>query len=102
MWKAHVLPGKLEEYVQRHNKIWPEMTKMLDDAGIRNYSIWNFGNELYGYFECDDLQKTQQFQATSEVNMNWQASMAGIMEMDKEPATGEAVRLHRVFLHEGK
>lgn len=102
LWKAHVLPGKLEEYIRRHDEIWPEMTKMLNDAGIRNYSIWNLGNELYGYYECDDLQKTLQFEAASEVNKRWQASMKGLMEMERDPETGEAVRLQIVFLHEGK
>ena len=23
-WKARVLPGKLEEYIRRHDQIWPE------------------------------------------------------------------------------
>ena len=52
-WKATVLPGKLEEYIRRHNEIWPEMKDVLHQAGIRNYTIWNIGNELFGYYECD-------------------------------------------------
>ena len=36
-WKATVLPGKLEEYIRRHNEIWPEMKDVLHQAGIRNY-----------------------------------------------------------------
>ena len=47
-WKATVLPGKLEEYIRRHNEIWPEMKDVLHQAGIRNYTIWNVGNELFG------------------------------------------------------
>ena len=38
-WKATVLPGKLEEYIRRHNEIWPEMKDVLHQAGIRNYTI---------------------------------------------------------------
>ena len=52
-WKATVLPGKLEEYIYRHDNIWPEMKQVLSDAGIRNYTIWNVGNELFGYYECE-------------------------------------------------
>ncbi|MFQ6937771.1 MAG: L-rhamnose mutarotase [Oscillospiraceae bacterium] len=33
-WKATVLPGKLEEYIRRHNEIWPEMKDVLHQAGI--------------------------------------------------------------------
>ena len=46
-WKATVLPGKLPEYIRRHNEIWPEMKDVLHQAGIRNYTIWNVGNELF-------------------------------------------------------
>ena len=30
-WKATVLPGKLEEYIDRHNHLWPEMKAVLKD-----------------------------------------------------------------------
>ena len=40
-WKATVLPGKLDEYVRRHNAIWPELKEVLHQAGIRNL-IKNF------------------------------------------------------------
>ena len=29
---------------------------MFRRAGIRNYSIWQAGDTLFGYYECDDLQ----------------------------------------------
>ena len=41
-WKATVLPGMLEEYIRRHDNIWPEMKEVLSAAGIRNYTIWRF------------------------------------------------------------
>ena len=56
VWKARVLPGKLEEYKKRHDEIWPEMTEVLNQAGIHNYTIWNHSDELFGYYECDDLE----------------------------------------------
>ncbi|MBQ8752846.1 MAG: L-rhamnose mutarotase, partial [Clostridia bacterium] len=50
-WKATVKEGCLEEYVKRHNEIWPELTALLKSAGISNYTIWNMGNDLFGYYE---------------------------------------------------
>ena len=47
-WKATIIEGKLEEYIKRHNEIWPEMLEILSNAGIVNYTIWNVGNELFG------------------------------------------------------
>lgn len=52
-WKAEILNGKKDEYVKRHNEIWQEMKDVLKKAGIRNYSIWICGNELFGYYECE-------------------------------------------------
>ena len=50
-WKAKVKEGMLEEYIRRHDEIWPEMKQMLHEAGVRNYSIWNVGGDLFGYYE---------------------------------------------------
>lgn len=52
-WKATVKEGMLEEYTRRHNEIWPELVAVLKQAGIANYTIWNTGNELFGYYECE-------------------------------------------------
>lgn len=52
-WKATVIEGKIDEYIKQHNEIWPEMLEVLNSAGIRNYTIWNVGNELFGYYECE-------------------------------------------------
>ena len=55
-WRATVLPGKLAEYKRRHDDIWPEMRAVLAAAGIRNYTIWNVGDTLFGYYECDSVE----------------------------------------------
>ena len=33
-WKAIVRDGCLDEYVRRHDAIWPELKQLLKDAGI--------------------------------------------------------------------
>ena len=33
-WKAVVKDGMKDEYVRRHNEIWPELVKVLKEAGI--------------------------------------------------------------------
>ena len=52
-WKAYFKEDCKEEYCKRHNEIWPEMVEVLKSAGIKNYTIWNVGNELFGYYECE-------------------------------------------------
>ena len=96
-WKATVLPGKLEEYIQRHDNIWPEMKQVLAAAGIRNYTIWNVGNELFGYYECDSIEYAAKVQADSPVVDKWNEYMKDVMVMDFDPETGSHVILEKVF-----
>ena len=49
-WRAILKPGMKNEYKRRHDEIWPEMIEVLKKAGIRNYTIWLTGDELFGYY----------------------------------------------------
>lgn len=96
-WKATVLPGMLEEYIRRHDNIWPEMKEVLAAAGIRNYTIWNVGNELFGYYECDSVAEAGRVQAQSAVVDRWNECMQDVMVMDRDPVTGAQPLLRQVF-----
>lgn len=97
-WKAVVLPGMLEEYKRRHDEIWPEMTELLNEAGIHNYTIWNVGNELFGYYECESIEKANRVQTQSEVVARWNESMKPLMRMVADGREGEGGMV-QVFYH---
>ena len=100
-WKAVVREGMLEEYVRRHREIWPEMTEVLRQAGIRNYTIWSCGSELFGYYECEKgADYAAAVQANSPVVERWNAFMKDVMIMEMDPETGAQPRLTQVFLME--
>lgn len=101
-WTARILPGMLEEYVKRHDEIWPEMSAVLNAAGIRNYSIWQAGDRLFGYYECDSAARAAQVQAASPVVARWNVYMQDVMEMEKDPASGSPLQLRQVFEHQGE
>ena len=97
-WKAEILNGKKDEYVKRHNEIWQEMKDVLKKAGIRNYSIWICGNELFGYYECEyGIEYAGKVQAESEVVNKWNEYMKDVMIMEKDPVTGAQPQLRKVF-----
>ena len=97
-WKALIKDGCLEEYVRRHDNLPSEMAEVLRQAGIRNYSIWNVGNELFGYYECEKgVAHAAQTQANSPVVAQWDAYMADILIMEKDPDTGAQPLLKQVF-----
>jgi L-rhamnose mutarotase len=75
-----VKPDRVDEYVLAHREVWPEMLQALKDAGIGNYSIFRAGNEMFGYFETDDLARAETYLSAQEVNARWQDAMADFLE----------------------
>ena len=97
-WRAILLDGKLDEYIKRHDEIWPEMLEVLKSAGIRNYTIWQTGNELFGYYECEKgVEFATKTQRESEVVDRWNEYMKDVMIMPLDPATGAQPKLVKVF-----
>jgi L-rhamnose mutarotase len=39
-FRMKLKPGNTAEYKRRHDEIWPELTQLLSDAGIHDYSIF--------------------------------------------------------------
>jgi len=99
-WKARIKPGMKEEYVKRHDEIWPEMTAALNEAGIHNYTIWCIGDELFGYYEAaHGAQYAADSQANNPVVARWKVHMQDLMEMVTEPGTDRPLALEQVFFH---
>ena len=96
-WKATLLPGKKEEYIRRHDEIWPEMKAVLREAGIRNYTIWCVGEELFGYYECDSVLEAGRVQDASPVVARWNEYMKDILALEMDPETGAQAKLVEVF-----
>ena len=97
-WKAILKDGKKDEYVRRHDEIWPEMLEVLKAAGIQNYSIWLCGNELFGYYECiNGIEFAGKVQAESPVVARWNEFMKDVMEMPIDERTGAQPLLEQVF-----
>ncbi len=100
-WKARVKDGMLDEYRRRHDEIWQEMKDVLKEAGICNYSIWNVGDELFGYYECKKgVAYAAKVQAESPVVDRWNEYMKDVMEMELDPVTGAQPMLLEVFRYE--
>lgn len=100
-WKAIVKDNMLDEYKKRHDNIWPELKQLLKEAGIGNYTIWNIGNELFGYFECEKgVAFAEKTQAASEIVDKWNEYMKDVMVMEMDPETGAQPKMRQVFFLE--
>src|SRR5690606_11547953 len=75
-FRLYVKPEMLDEYMRRHDPVWPEMLEEIAASGRRNYSIFHVGNgELVGFYEVDDDAAAQAYLANSEIAAKWEADM---------------------------
>ncbi len=99
-FKMYLKPGYESEYERRHNAIWPELKKLLKDAGVYDYSIfWDRETNL-----LFAVQKVEGESGSQDLGMNpivkkWWDYMADIMEVnpDNSPVS---VALQEVFYME--
>ncbi|MGA7148377.1 MAG: L-rhamnose mutarotase [Microbacterium sp.] len=76
-FELQVKPELLDEYIQRHTPVWPEMLAEIAAAGRRNYTLFLAeGGRLVGYYETDDDAAAQAYLANSEVAARWEADMS--------------------------
>jgi L-rhamnose mutarotase len=94
-----VRPDRLEEYVERHRQVWPEMLAALRDTGWHNYSLFlRDDGLLVGYVESEDLGATQRAMARTEVNARWQTEMAEFFTgLDGRPPDEGFLLLTEIF-----
>ena len=84
-----VRPDRIDDYVEAHRNVWPEMLDALRGAGIRNYTIFRADNEMFGYFEADDLAAAELYLSQQDVCTRWQDTMAELLE-ERVPDAGPA------------
>ena len=97
-WKATIKEGCLGEYKRRHDALPDDMKALLREAGICNYTIWNVGDELFGYYECaKGRDYASKAQSESPVVAKWNEFMKDVMEMPLDKKTGAQPLLEEVF-----
>lgn len=75
-FRLQVRPEMLDEYLDRHAPVWPEMLAEIAAAGRRNYSLFlSEGGTLIGYYEVDDDEAARAYLAASPVAARWEAEM---------------------------
>jgi L-rhamnose mutarotase len=89
----------LEEYVDRHRNVWPDMQAALRDSGWHNYSLFlRDDGLLVGYVESEDLEAAQKAMAATEVNTRWQAQMTEFFTgIDGRPPDESFLLLPEIF-----
>lgn len=80
-FRMQLKPGMVDEYRRRHDEIWPELSMLLTDSGIRDYSIFVDETSL-ALFAVLTLAETNTHEALPDhpVMQRWWEYMAPLME----------------------
>ena len=91
-------PGCVAEYKKRHDDIWPELSALLQAAGVSDYSIY-LDEETLTLFGV--LWRTSDHRMNglpqTEVMQEWWAYMADLMETQPNGNEPVAIPLPRMF-----
>lgn len=77
--------GYEAEYAKRHDAIWPELSKVLSDAGVSDYSIFldESSLTLFAVWKLSEGHTTADLPSHPLVK-KWWAYMADIMETNPD------------------
>ena len=96
-FKMKLNEGQKAEYKKRHDKIWPELKRLLKESGVSEYSIFldDETNTLFAFQKVTGDAGSQDLGET-EIVKKWWNFMADIMEVNKDnsPVT---IELEEVF-----
>jgi L-rhamnose mutarotase len=96
-FKMKLNKGQKEAYIERHNELWPELKRLLKEAGVSEYSIF-FDEEtstLFAFQKVSGKGGSQDL-SSNEIVKKWWNFMADIMEVnpDNSPIS---IALEEVF-----
>ena len=95
----HLKPERVHEYLQAHERVWPEMIAALQETGWRNFTLFVRENDglVVGYVETDDYARATSELSRREINTRWQATMSEYFESGR----AESVDVLAEYFHLG-
>ncbi|NLA93377.1 MAG: L-rhamnose mutarotase [Spirochaetales bacterium] len=75
--------GSLEEYKRRHDEIWPELSKLIKEAGISDYSIFLEPKTLQLFAVQKKVESPLEL-AKEPIMRKWWDYMADLMEVNPD------------------
>ena len=79
-FRMKLKPGMVEEYKRRHDEIWPELSQLLREAGIHDYSIFLDEEDMH-LFAVLKLKEGNQLERlpSHPIMRRWWAYMQDLM-----------------------
>lgn len=84
-FKMKLFKGNEEEYIKRHDALWPDLQELLKQTTISDYSILldRETGDLFGIMKVEDTEKLDNL-PSHPVMQKWWAYMKDLMESNED------------------
>ncbi|HET9306832.1 MAG TPA: L-rhamnose mutarotase [Candidatus Sulfotelmatobacter sp.] len=94
-------PKLIAEYKRYHEKIWPEITRSIKEAGIDDMEIYLLGTRMFMIMEVNETFSLEAKKKADELNpkvQEWEALMWRFQQSLPEARPGEKwLLMERIF-----
>lgn len=94
-------PNLIAEYKRYHQKIWPEITRSIKDAGIEDMEIYLLGTRMFMIMEVNETFSFEAKKKADELNpkvQEWEALMWRFQQSLPEAEPGvKWLLMERIF-----
>ena len=95
-------PDGIEEYIRRHDEIWPELVTELAANGVEQITIFNTGDTLIVYSQVADAQAWERVW-NKEIHLRWAADLEPFLQLapDGTPDSTDLTEIWHLLPAEG-
>ena len=95
-FKMYLKPNSVEEYKKRHERIWPELKKLLKETGVKTYHIYHDTetNCLFAFQETNGSDS--QSMGENPIVQKWWEFMSDLMKTHPDNSPKQ-LNLEKVF-----
>jgi L-rhamnose mutarotase len=96
VWR--IKPGRRDDYLRMHKTIWPELERMLREAGVTGYTIYVWNETVFSHMDVDDYDRLVQRFDGDPIGQRWEEQFAAVLDYpNADPETGWPERLTEVW-----
>lgn len=95
-----LFPGTEIEYDRRHAEIWPELVTEISESGLRNFSGFRRGTDVWYFVEADDVQAAFAVHGPKPANQRWNRYFRDVIAQITDDA-GDLLWYDEVFHSDG-
>jgi len=78
---TRVRADRIDDYEDAHHAVPPELTEAIRAGGVRAWTIWRSGTDLFHVIDCEDYAALLAYLSAQPVNTAWQARMAELLDV---------------------